>query len=383
MITSDGGGHRHDRRRAHATPSSGGPPRSRRCGPSSRRPARARRASWSCKGTPGSARRSSSSSSSPPRPTSPCCGRPASRGRPTSPTAWSTRSCACAGVSTARLLVSRDRSFPPEEPVGVGGWILDVLKELEQKAPVVVIVDDAHWADIDSLRALLFAARRLVDERVLLVLGQRIEDEQRLPEGLRRLAGGRTGSTVALQPLPPSDVHELATALGVRGFSTRAARRLHAHTGGNALYVKTMLSELPEKRWRTWNPSLPAPRAFTAQVLRRLAAASAPTQASRGGRRGARHHRAGGRGRHAGRGARPLRRAGRGIGRRAAAGARGLRHPGGRVPPSAGAGRGLRAARAAAPDAAALGGGRVRRGRGGAPAAPGAGHHPAERGAGR
>ena len=183
-----------------------------------------------------------------------------------------------AGVSTARLLVSRDRSFPPEEPVGVGAWILDVLKELDQKAPVAVIVDDAHWADIDSLRALLFAARRLVDERVLLVLGQRIEDEERLPEGLRRLAGGRTGTTVALQPLPPSDVHELATALGVRGFSTRAARRLHSHTGGNALYVKTMLSELPEKRWRTWNPSLPAPRAFAAQVLRRLAASSAPTR---------------------------------------------------------------------------------------------------------
>ena len=183
-----------------------------------------------------------------------------------------------AGVSTARLLVSRDRSFPPEEPVGVGGWILDVLKELDQKAPVAVVVDDAHWADFDSLRALLFAARRLVDERVLLVLGQRIEDEERLPEGLRRMAGGRTGTTVALQPLPPSDVHELATALGVRGFSSRAARRLHSHTGGNPLYVKTMLSELPEKRWRTWNPSLPAPRAFAAQVLRRLAASSAPTR---------------------------------------------------------------------------------------------------------
>ena len=103
-----------------------------------------------------------------------------------------------AGVSTTRLLVSRDRSFPPEEPVGVGAWILDVIKDLAQESTVVVIVDDAHWADMDSLRALLFAARRLVDERVLLVLGQRAEDEQRLPEGLRRLAGGRTGLTLAL-----------------------------------------------------------------------------------------------------------------------------------------------------------------------------------------
>ena len=153
-----------------------------------------------------------------------------------------------------------------------------MLTELEEKAPVAVVVDDAHWADIDSLRALLFACRRLVDERVLVVLGQRTEDEQRLPDGLRRLAGGRTGATVALPPLPASDVQQLATALGVRGFSSRAAQRLHAHTGGNALYVKTMLAELPEKRWRTWNPSLPAPRAFAAQVLRRLEAGGRPTR---------------------------------------------------------------------------------------------------------
>ncbi len=183
-----------------------------------------------------------------------------------------------AGVSTARLLISRDRSFPPEEPVGVGAWMLDVLKEMEQKAPVAVVVDDAHWADMDSLRALLFAARRLVDERVLVVFGQRTEDEQRLPEGLRRLAGGRTGATLDLQPLPASEVQQLAAALGVRGFSSRAAQRLHAHTGGNALYLTTMLAELPEKQWRTWSPSLPAPRAFATQVLRRLDATSRPTR---------------------------------------------------------------------------------------------------------
>jgi DNA-binding CsgD family transcriptional regulator len=183
-----------------------------------------------------------------------------------------------AGVNTARLMSSRDRSAPPEEPVGVGGWILDVIKELVQKAPLAVVVDDAHWADMDSLRALLFAVRRLVDERVLVVLGQRTEDQHRLPEGLRRMAGGHTGSTLTLEPLPAADVQQLASALGVRGFSGRAAQRLQAHTGGNALYVKTMLTELPEQRWRNWDLSLPAPRAFAAQVMRRLEACSAPTR---------------------------------------------------------------------------------------------------------
>ena len=183
-----------------------------------------------------------------------------------------------AGESTARLLVSRDRSFPAEEPVGVGAWLLEVIDDRQRHAPVAVVVDDAHWADMDSLRALLFVARRLVDQRVLLLFGHRTEDALRLPEGLRRLAGGRTGATLTLAPMPPTDVQELAGALGVRSFSGLAAQRLHAHTGGNALYVKTVLAELPEQRWRSWDLSLPAPRAFAAQVQRRLEACSAPTR---------------------------------------------------------------------------------------------------------
>ena len=75
-----------------------------------------------------------------------------------------------AGVSNSRLLASRNRSLPAEEPVGVGVRILESLEDLEQKAPVVIVIDDAHWADVDSLRALLFVVRRLVGERVLTVL---------------------------------------------------------------------------------------------------------------------------------------------------------------------------------------------------------------------
>ena len=115
-----------------------------------------------------------------------------------------------AGVSAARLRAGRDRSLPAEEPVGVGARILEALAELEQKAPVVIVVDDAQWADIDSLRALLFVARRLVRERVLLVLAQRTEDAMRLPEGLSRLATGRTGTTIALQPLTGEELQRLA-----------------------------------------------------------------------------------------------------------------------------------------------------------------------------
>src|SRR5919107_3633041 len=101
-----------------------------------------------------------------------------------------------AGVTNSRLLASRNRSLPAEEPVGVGARILEVLEELEQKAPVVIVIDNVHWADVDSLRALLFVVRRLVGERVLTLLAQRSEEAPRLPEGPSRLAAGRAGTPI-------------------------------------------------------------------------------------------------------------------------------------------------------------------------------------------
>ncbi|WP_214370373.1 helix-turn-helix transcriptional regulator [Pseudonocardia sp. H11422] len=177
-----------------------------------------------------------------------------------------------AGLSSARLLACTNTGLPADEPNRVGAQILTLLAELEGKGPVVLVVDDVQWADTDSLRAVLFALRRLVSERVLTLLTVRDADAARLPDGLRRLAAGTIGLTIRLQALEPSEVQELATVLGVPEFSARSAHRLQAHTRGNPLYVRALLAELPPDRWRTWEPVLPAPRAFAVQIVRRLEA---------------------------------------------------------------------------------------------------------------
>jgi DNA-binding CsgD family transcriptional regulator len=179
-----------------------------------------------------------------------------------------------AGVDPARVLPDRAGAFPVEEAIGVGARLLEVLGDLEQKAPVAVVVDDAQWADRDSLRSLLFAVRRLGEKRVLTVLSRRAEGPQPLPDGLRRLAAGRSGSTVTLEAMPAADIRRLAHALGVHDFSVCSAQRLQAHTEGNALLVTTMLAELPEQRWQTGALPLLAPGAFAAEVQCKLAACS-------------------------------------------------------------------------------------------------------------
>ncbi|MBB3082220.1 AAA family ATPase [Geodermatophilus sabuli] len=53
---------------------------------------------------------------------------------------------------------------------------LNVLAEAAERAPVVAVVDDAHWLDEASAAALQFVARRLQNERVALLFGARTGD---------------------------------------------------------------------------------------------------------------------------------------------------------------------------------------------------------------
>ncbi|HEY3261173.1 MAG TPA: AAA family ATPase [Pseudonocardiaceae bacterium] len=174
------------------------------------------------------------------------------------------------GINRARIMASREQALPVDEPISVGTLLLSLVEQFDQGSPVVLVVDDAHWADIDSLRALLFALRRLVTEPVLTVLTVRPEDVARLPAGLRRIAAGPIGTTVQLGALGASQVQMLATSIGLTDLSFRTAQRLQAHTKGNPLYVRALLSEVPPDRWRDWQPVLPAPRGFASSVVRRL-----------------------------------------------------------------------------------------------------------------
>jgi DNA-binding CsgD family transcriptional regulator len=183
-----------------------------------------------------------------------------------------------AGVRGANLLACTERALPTQEPIGVGRQILKVLSDIGGRDPLVVVVDDAQWSDIDSLRALMFALRRLVREPVMTVLVARSEDIQRLPQGLVRLSEGPSGVHLTLGGLTPTEIQALANALRVADFPALTARRLCTLTEGNPRDVTALLAELPPERWRMWEPVLPAPRMFTQTVARRLSVCSAATR---------------------------------------------------------------------------------------------------------
>jgi DNA-binding NarL/FixJ family response regulator len=161
------------------------------------------------------------------------------------------------------------RPRPGVEPHRVGAGVLRLVDAARPGTPLVVVVDDAQWADRASLDALAFAARRLRADPVLLCVACRPDGLARLPAGLVRLAE-ETALRIDLGPLGAPAVAAMARHVLGRPLPPAAAERLREHTAGNPLHTRTLLDELPYEAL-VRRELLPAPRSYAALVLARLA----------------------------------------------------------------------------------------------------------------
>jgi DNA-binding CsgD family transcriptional regulator len=157
-------------------------------------------------------------------------------------------------------------------PLAAGVGLLALLGQLQDRGPVVVVVDDAYWSDSASLQALAFCLRRLRADRVVALLAARTEELDRLPRGLTALARDPTGITVSLAGLEPGELAELAAALGAGVLAPRAAERLARHAGGSPLLATALLEEFGASPLEAPDAlERHAPRSFSSVVLARLA----------------------------------------------------------------------------------------------------------------
>jgi DNA-binding NarL/FixJ family response regulator len=147
-----------------------------------------------------------------------------------------------------RPLLGRLDRLPPPQAAALGGAfgldaattgdrfltsvaLLGLLADAAEEQPVLVLVDDGQWLDRPSATALLFAARRIEAEGIVMLFGTR-PDPGFESSGLPELAIGGL------------DAESAGTLLEQRVGPTLAASvrdRLVEHTGGNPL----ALLELP------------------------------------------------------------------------------------------------------------------------------------------
>ncbi len=131
----------------------------------------------------------------------------------------------------------------PGDRFGVAAGVLSLLAAAADESPVLAIVDDAHWLDAPSREGLLFAARRLAHEGVVLVLAMRHRDWiARAGVASRELRG-----------LPASAAAELVDN-SAAGVDPGVRRRLIDETCGNPLAILQALKTLSDAQLRGTAP---------------------------------------------------------------------------------------------------------------------------------
>jgi tetratricopeptide (TPR) repeat protein len=158
----------------------------------------------------------------------------------------------------------------PPDPQGVRDGLDWVVTNLAvSRGPLVLVVDDAHWADAESLSWLAAFASRVDGLPVLLVTAYRPDELPESPASFRSMAGANGAVPLGLTALTPDAV----AALVCRMFGsppTRVedafCREVWAVTGGNPFETVELLAKAQERELAAVEESCP--------LLREVAAAT-------------------------------------------------------------------------------------------------------------
>ncbi|MBV9908323.1 MAG: AAA family ATPase [Hyphomicrobiales bacterium] len=106
-----------------------------------------------------------------------------------------------------------------------------------RRQPVLLIVEDVHWADAESLAQLAALARAAADRRVALVLTTRIGGDP-LDAGWRATVAGAFQLTIDLAPLTSAEAETIAHSFAAtEDFAAKCVER----AGGNPLFLEQLL----------------------------------------------------------------------------------------------------------------------------------------------
>ena len=156
----------------------------------------------------------------------------------------------------------------PADPRALATGFVALVTHLADQTPVLLAVDDVHWLDAASARALQFVFRRLPPSLGLL-LARRVPGEEATPLGLdRSLPSDRVERVVPAALSLAGLQHLLASRLGAR-FSRPTLVRLHELSGGNPFYALEIGRELLR---RGGEPAIGQPLAVPATLQELLAA---------------------------------------------------------------------------------------------------------------
>ncbi len=170
---------------------------------------------------------------------------------------------------------------------------LDFFAAITAVRPLVLLLDDIHWADPASLDLLRFLARHVATRPLLLVVAYRTEEVTRrhsLYQLLPLLEHEAPAARLDLRRLPEAAVraHVAARYALAEGDTARLTAHLDARAGGNALFTVQLLRALEEEGvldaadgcWTLGDlAGVPVPTALRQVIATRLARLGAEAEA--------------------------------------------------------------------------------------------------------
>ena len=125
--------------------------------------------------------------------------------------------------------------------------VLGLLGDLAAHAPLVLVLEDLHWADESSRELLAFLAVRLRDAPVLVVATVREEDLDSDPgAGSPRLERRPAVTRLRLARLADAEIAELVAGLLPAGASADQVAAVVSAAEGNPLYARELASAGPQ-----------------------------------------------------------------------------------------------------------------------------------------
>jgi DNA-binding CsgD family transcriptional regulator len=155
-------------------------------------------------------------------------------------------------AAPAAWLLGGGRADRLGEPVGGGDrsfaalhGLYGLTAKLAARAPLLMVVDDAHWADVPSLRFLGYLARRVHGLPVLLMVAVRPEDPGAHGLLLTELVAGPEVDVVRPGPFTLDAVQTLLQdAFAAAPLDPRFVRGCRTTTGGNPFLLTQLIAAL-------------------------------------------------------------------------------------------------------------------------------------------
>lgn len=156
--------------------------------------------------------------------------------------------------------------------------VVEGLRDQASAAPLVLVVDDLHWADDATVSLLLHVIEAVIDDPVLVILAWR-QHEVAAGHPVTRLVhhlARHDGETIVLDPLASADVAELLASTRPGEDPQRieqVAERLHEVTDGVALFVTEAITALAARHAHLPDPgdvAIDVPETVRTLIARRL-----------------------------------------------------------------------------------------------------------------